>query len=99
MLEIYLKSLKKTYYLGLIISIVIAFLVTMVISIWPEFKAQSEVFNELLQSPLYGAILGQIINLDVGTFQGFKYNKNKSLIILILLVYSLISMILTIPVL
>ena len=46
MLEIYLKSLKKTYYLGLIISIVIAFLVTMVISIWTEYKAQSELINE-----------------------------------------------------
>lgn len=71
MLEIYLKSFKKTYYLGLIIAIVVASLVSIVVSIWPEFKAQSAAFNELLQSPLYGAILGNMVNLDIATFQGF----------------------------
>ena len=71
MLEIYLKSFRKTYYMGLIIAIVVASLVTLVVSIWPEFKAQSEAFAELLKSPLYGAILGQMVNLDIATFQGF----------------------------
>ena len=69
MLEIYFKSFKKTYYLGIVIAVVVASLVTLVVSIWPEFKAQSAAFVELLQSPLYGAILGQMVNLDIATFQ------------------------------
>lgn len=71
MFEIYFKSFKKTYYLGLITGIVVALLVSIVISIWPEFKRESAAFAELLNSPLYGAILGQTVNLDIGTFQGF----------------------------
>ncbi len=71
MLEIYFKSFKKTYYLGLLIAIIVGALVTLVVSIWPEFKAQSEGFRELLNSPLYGAILGEMVNLDIATFQGF----------------------------
>ena len=57
--------------MGLIIAIVVASLVSIVISIWPEFKSQSEAFRELLNSPLYGAILGETVNLDIATFQGF----------------------------
>ena len=71
MFEIYLKSFKKTYYLGLITGIIVALMVTLVISIWPEFKRESAAFAELLKSPLYGAILGQTVNLDIATFQGF----------------------------
>lgn len=71
MLDIYFKSFKKTYYLGLIIGIVVALLVSIVVSIWPEFKAQSASFRELLDSPLYGAILGEMVSLDIATFQGF----------------------------
>ena len=71
MLEIYFKSFKKTYYMSLIIAIIVAALVSMVISIWPEFKAESAAFRELLNSPLYGAILGSTVNLDIATFQGF----------------------------
>ena len=71
MLEIYIKSFKKTYYLGLITGIIVALLVTIVISIWPEFKAQSASFEELLNSPLYSAILGSTVNLKIGEFQGF----------------------------
>ena len=71
MLEIYIKSYKKTYYLGLIIAIIVGALVALVVSIWPEFKAQSESFRELLDSPLYGAILGEMVDLDIATFQGF----------------------------
>ena len=71
MLEIYIKSFRKTYYIGLICAVVVGSMVSLVVSIWPEFKSQSAAFVELLKSPFYSAILGQMANLDIGTFQGF----------------------------
>jgi len=68
-LSIYTKFLRKGWLLAVIPGIIMAIFSLMMAGIWPEFKDQAALFNELLDNPIYAVFIGT--DLNIGTFEGF----------------------------
>ena len=72
-MSVYLKNLRKGWKGGVITPFFVSMLVPLIASIWPSMKEQAASFAELLQSPIYQALLGQMGVMDITTWQGFFY--------------------------
>lgn len=73
MVKVMLKEMRKKLLSGILPPLLVVLFVPMIASLWPTFKDQIAAFQELLQNPIYSAILGQLGLNDLSTFQGF-YN-------------------------
>ena len=73
MSQIYLKSLKKKWLSGILFPIFIALFVPLIAYMWPMLQDQLSTFAELLDSPVYQAILGQLGMLGFGSFESAVY--------------------------
>ncbi|MFQ6124437.1 MAG: ABC transporter permease [Candidatus Heimdallarchaeota archaeon] len=71
MLNVYLKGLRKQWLMGIAPPLLVAILIPLIASIWPDMKAQAEVWAEFLDNPIYKAMLGDLV--DMSTWVGF-YN-------------------------
>jgi ABC-2 type transport system permease protein len=72
-MRVYLKNLRKGWKGGVITPFFVSMIVPLMASIWPSFKAQAASFAELLQNPVYQALLGQLGLMDITTWQGVFY--------------------------
>ena len=72
-MRVFLKNMRKSWFNGIATPLAVTIFVPMITAIWPEFKTQASSFMELLKNPIYKAMLGDLINADIGTWQGFFY--------------------------
>jgi ABC-2 type transport system permease protein len=72
-MRVYLKNLQKGWKGGVITPFFVSMFTPLIASIWPSMKEQAASFAELLQSPIYQALLGQMGVVDITTWQGFFY--------------------------
>ncbi len=72
-MRVYLKNLQKGWKGGIITPFFVSMLTPLIASIWPSMKEQAASFAELLKSPIYQALLGQMGVMDITTWQGFFY--------------------------
>jgi ABC-type transport system involved in multi-copper enzyme maturation permease subunit len=63
MLTIYIKQLQKNWLPWSIVSVVMAVFSLLMVVIWPSFEPYAEMLNEMLEMPLYQAILGETLAL------------------------------------
>jgi ABC-type transport system involved in multi-copper enzyme maturation permease subunit len=59
-MRVYLKNLQKGWKGGIITPFFVSLMTPLIASIWPSMKEQAASFAELLQSPIYQALLGQM---------------------------------------
>ncbi|MHA2346110.1 MAG: ABC transporter permease subunit [Candidatus Hodarchaeales archaeon] len=71
MLTVYKKNLRKYWILGISFPIVIIVFIPFIGSIWPELSEQMAAFQELLKSPIYRVMLGDLV--DLSTWQGMYF--------------------------
>jgi ABC-type transport system involved in multi-copper enzyme maturation permease subunit len=71
MLTVYRKNLRKYWIIGISFPIVIIVFIPFIGSIWPELREQMVVFQELLESPIYRVMLGDLV--DLSTWQGMYF--------------------------
>ncbi|NHJ38664.1 MAG: ABC transporter permease subunit [Asgard group archaeon] len=67
------KDLQKKWLSGIIPPISVIAFIPLIASIWPEFKKQADNFADILDNPIYQAILGQLGLADITTWTGFFY--------------------------
>jgi len=72
-MRVYLKNLQKGWKGGVITPFFVSMIVPLMAGIWPSFKEQTALFAELLQNPIYQALLGQMGLMDISTWQGIFY--------------------------
>ncbi|TEU11861.1 ABC transporter permease [Candidatus Bathyarchaeota archaeon] len=72
-MRVFLKNMHKSWFSGIATPLAVTIFVPLITAIWPEFKTQASSFMELLKNPIYKAMLGDLINADIGTWQGFFY--------------------------
>jgi ABC-2 type transport system permease protein len=73
MSHVYLKGLKKRWLSGIMYPIFIALFVPLIAYMWPMLQDQISTFAELLDTPVYQAILGQLGMIGFGSFDGAIY--------------------------
>lgn len=73
MVRVYLKTIRKTWLGGITAPLLIVILIPMIMLIWPEMKAQAASFMELMKNPVYKVIAGDLVNTNLGTWQGFFF--------------------------
>lgn len=71
MLHVYRKSIRKQWLFGIAPPLLVALIVPMIASIWPDMKEQTAMWAEFLDNPIYKAMLGDIA--DLSTWSGFYY--------------------------
>jgi ABC-2 type transport system permease protein len=70
-LIIFRKELKKNYWLALFPLVMLGFALLMAL-IWPEFEKSAADFEELMEAPIYQAMLSEgILKAGIGSFEGF----------------------------
>ena len=72
-MRVYLTNLRKGWKGGTLIPLFVSLIVPLMAGIWPSFKEQAAAFSEILQSPVYKALLGQLGVVDMTTWQGIFY--------------------------
>jgi ABC-2 type transport system permease protein len=72
-MRVFLTNLRKGWKGGVITPFFVSLIVPLMAGIWPSFKDQIAAFAELLQNPIYQALLGQLGLLDITTWQGVFY--------------------------
>jgi ABC-2 type transport system permease protein len=71
-MQVYMKSMRKKWLRGVMYPILIAIFVPLVAYMWPMLQNQLSMFQDLLDSPVYKALLGQLVGLGF-TFEGAIY--------------------------
>ncbi len=70
--KIFRKEMKKSIISGLLPSILMAGIAVMMFGVWPEFKEQAADFQDLLEAPIYQAMLSEgAISAGIDTYEGF----------------------------
>jgi ABC-2 type transport system permease protein len=73
-MRVYLKNLRKGWKGGIITPFFVSLIVPLMAGIWPSMKGDLvAAYSDLLQSPIYQALLGQLGLLDMTTWQGVFY--------------------------
>jgi ABC-2 type transport system permease protein len=97
MTKVYLKGLKKKWLRGILYPLMAAILIPLIAYMWPMMQDQIALFADLIDSPVYQAILGQLGLIGLGTFEGaiymyiFSWLEMLMIIITIFLPVKLIS--------
>ncbi|MHA2180975.1 MAG: hypothetical protein ACXAAH_06095, partial [Promethearchaeota archaeon] len=73
MTQVYLKGLKKKWLRGILYPLMAAILIPLIAYMWPMMQDQIALFADLIDSPVYQAILGQLGLIGLGTFEGAIY--------------------------
>lgn len=68
--DIYKKGLQKGWLTGLIPPTVVALFIPFLAIIWPDIKSQAEAFQDILDSPIYKALLGDLGLLPMTEWYG-----------------------------
>ncbi len=69
---IYQKGIRKSVISGLLPAILMMVMALMMVNIWPEFKQTAEELSELLEAPIYQAMLSEgALGAGIGTYEGF----------------------------
>lgn len=71
--SVYLKFLRKNWLWGILPPLLVALLVPLIGSVWLELEKELVMFADVLNSPVYKAILGSLSEFDLGTWTGFYY--------------------------
>lgn len=71
-MQVYVKSMRKKWLRGFMYPFLVAMFVPLVAYMWPMLQDQIMMFQDLLDSPVYKAILGQLVGLGF-TFEGAIY--------------------------
>ena len=72
-MRVFLKNLQKGWKGGIVTPAFVSLIVPLMTGIWPQLKEQAASFAELLDSPIYRALLGQLGIIDLTTWQGAFY--------------------------
>jgi ABC-type transport system involved in multi-copper enzyme maturation permease subunit len=72
-MRVFLTNLRKSWKGGALIPLFVSLIVPLMAGIWPSFKEQAAAFSEILQNPVYQALLGQLGVMDMTTWQGIFY--------------------------
>lgn len=73
MLTVYKKNMRKYWLIGISFPLIIVLFIPLIAFIWPELKESISVFEEILQSPLYAIMLGELSMADLSTWQGMYF--------------------------
>ncbi|MHA2184238.1 MAG: ABC transporter permease subunit, partial [Promethearchaeota archaeon] len=73
MTKVYFKGLKKKWLRGILYPLLASILIPLIAYMWPMLQDQISAFAELLDSPVYQAILGQLGLIGFGSFEGAIY--------------------------
>ena len=71
MVHVLLKNMRKKILSGILPPLIIVLMIIMLAGVWPTVKDQMAAFVDILQNPVYEAILGQLGVGDISTYQGF----------------------------
>ena len=73
-MRVYLMNLRKGWKGGIITPFFVSLIVPLMAGIWPSMKGElAMAYSEILQNPIYQALLGQLGILDMTTWQGVFY--------------------------
>lgn len=86
MVNVMLKDMWKKWLAGILPPVIIILFIPMITGLWPTIKDQMAAFQEILQNPVYIAILGQLGIADITTFEGF-YNMYIFVILEMLMIF------------
>ena len=73
MLTIYKKNMRKYWLIGISFPLVIVLFIPLIAFIWPELKESISAFADILESPIYQVILGELSMEDLSTWQGMFF--------------------------
>lgn len=74
MLNVYLKGMAKKWKSSLTPALIIGLFVIMISGIWPTLKEQAEVFQYIIDNPVYQSILGNLVgSVMFTTWEGAFY--------------------------
>ncbi|MHA2049114.1 MAG: ABC transporter permease subunit [Promethearchaeota archaeon] len=73
MTQVYRKGMRKKWLRGILYPIFAAIFIPLVAYMWPMLQDQLAMFTELLESPVYKAILGQLGMLGFNSFESAIY--------------------------
>ncbi|MHA1199955.1 MAG: ABC transporter permease subunit [Candidatus Heimdallarchaeaceae archaeon] len=73
MLRVFAKNFKKNWKSGLIPPLIVAIMIPLIASLWPQLEVASEIFKTILQNPAYKAFLGSLGFVDIGKWEGMFY--------------------------
>ena len=73
MVRVYLKNLRKNWKSGTIPPLIMALIIPLIASIWPQLESAAEIFKTIMENPVYQAFLGALGLVDVGTWEGMYY--------------------------
>jgi ABC-2 type transport system permease protein len=73
-MRVYLTNLRKGWKGGILTPFFVSLIVPLMAGIWPSMKGELALaYSEILQNPIYQALLGQLGILDMTTWQGVFY--------------------------
>ena len=72
-MRVFLKNMRKSLWGGIAPPALVSLLVPIMAGVWPSFKEQAAYFAEMLKSPIYRAMLGQLGLIDISTWNGVFY--------------------------
>jgi len=72
-MRVFLKNLRKGWFGGIIPPLIVSLMAPVLTGIWPSFKEQAAAFAEILKSPVYKALLGEMVMFDISTWEGMFY--------------------------
>ncbi|MFX0209196.1 MAG: ABC transporter permease [Candidatus Hodarchaeota archaeon] len=71
-ITVYRKEARKSIISGILPSILMGVTAIMMFAVWPTFKKEAADFQELLDAPIYQAMLSKgAISAGIGTYEGF----------------------------
>jgi ABC-type transport system involved in multi-copper enzyme maturation permease subunit len=73
MVQVFIKEIKKAWIMAFAPPILFALLIPLIAYIWPELEAQAAAFAEILESPLYQGILGDLLEFGFTSWEGMYF--------------------------
>jgi len=71
-LNVYTMNMKKRWIGGLSPAFMVSLLALLMVGIWPEFKNSISSFEEIMESNIYKAMMGEdLMAMGIGSFQNF----------------------------
>lgn len=69
----YWKNFKKNWKSGIIPPIIMIIFIPLIASLWPQFQDAAELFQDVLESPAFGALIGHLGLNDFSTWEGIYF--------------------------
>ncbi len=70
MVYVFKKEFRKSWLIGIVPPLLVMVFVPLIAVIWPELELQAEAFEQMLENPLYAAMLGDLLETGFTTWEG-----------------------------